>query len=92
VPPLCLTGRADTAGSGGEISSWRTFAVVLEAFESRFEVVSGVQPGLQQGWARVERILRLAFRHFEEQPAFVRVTRREALDGARSCSKGWARR
>jgi TetR/AcrR family transcriptional regulator len=56
-------------------------AVVLEAFEAWVDLVTTADLGGDQGWPQVERVLRLAFGYFEEQPAFVRLGRREALDG-----------
>ncbi len=40
---------------------------------------AGADPG--EGWPLVERGVRAAFRFFEEHPEFVRLIRREALDG-----------
>ena len=56
-------------------------AVVLEAFAAWFDLVENAELNGQQGWDQVEEVLRLAFQYFEEQPAFVRLARREALDG-----------
>jgi AcrR family transcriptional regulator len=56
-------------------------AVVLEAFASWFNLVERANLNGQKGWDQVEEVLRLAFQYFEEQPAFVRLARREALDG-----------
>jgi AcrR family transcriptional regulator len=56
-------------------------AVVLEAFAAWFSLVEQAELNGHRGWDQVEQVLRLAFQYFEEQPAFVRLARREALDG-----------
>jgi TetR/AcrR family transcriptional regulator len=56
-------------------------AVVLEAFASWFNLVERANLDGDTGWPQFERVLQLAFQYFEEQPAFVRLARREALDG-----------
>lgn len=58
-------------------------AVVLESFADWValveQAVSGSAP--KQGWPQVERVLRAAFQFFEEHPEFVRLARREAIEG-----------
>ena len=56
-------------------------AVVLESFRDWADLVEGAIGGKRQGWAQVERVLRVAFRFFEERPEFVRLVRWEALEG-----------
>jgi len=56
-------------------------AVVLDSFGRWFELVDEATIQVQQGWPQVERVLRAAFQFFEEHPDFVRLARREALDG-----------
>ncbi|HEX5615280.1 MAG TPA: TetR family transcriptional regulator [Acidimicrobiia bacterium] len=56
-------------------------AVVLESFRDWAELVEGAIGGSRQGWTQVERVLRVAFRFFEERPEFVRLVRWEALEG-----------
>ncbi len=55
--------------------------VVLESFSDWVELVEEATQGPRQGWPQVEQMLRAAFRFFEDHPDFVRLMRREALDG-----------
>ena len=55
-------------------------AVLVDSFADWVELVE-TREGPREGWARVERMLRAAFRFFEEHPDFVRLVRWEALEG-----------
>lgn len=54
---------------------------MLASFADWFELLGGATTDSLQGWPQVERVLRAAFTFFEERPAFVRLARREMLDG-----------
>ena len=56
-------------------------AVLLEGFLDWTTLVDQAIEGTRQGWPQVERMLRAAFRFFEERPDFVRLVRWEALEG-----------
>lgn len=56
-------------------------AVVTQAWADWFALVEEAVTGEDTGWPQVERVLTAAFRFFEEHPGFVRLIRREALDG-----------
>lgn len=56
-------------------------AVVLESFGDWVHLVEEATAGPKEGWGQVERVMRAAFRFFEEHPEFVQIVRREALDG-----------
>lgn len=56
-------------------------SVVLEAFAAWLDLVEHATLDGAVGWAQVEHVLELAFQYFEDQPAFVRLARREALGG-----------
>lgn len=45
-----------------------------------FDRLAGAIAAPEYGWPKVELVLRAGFRFFEENPAYVRLVRREALD------------
>lgn len=45
-----------------------------------FERLAGAISAPEQGWAKVELVLRAGFRFFADNPGYVRLVRREALD------------
>ncbi|GIU88687.1 MAG: hypothetical protein KatS3mg009_3202 [Acidimicrobiia bacterium] len=56
-------------------------AVLLESFAEWSALVEQAIVEPRTGWPQVERVVRAAFRFFEERPEFVRLVRWEALDG-----------
>ncbi len=57
-------------------------AVLLDAFADWFALLEVAVAGdVKRGWPQVERVLRAAFRFFEDHPDFVRLARWEALEG-----------
>src|SRR5215468_10364526 len=56
-------------------------AVLFQSFADWSALVDQAIEGPREGWPQVERMLRAAFRFFEERPEFVRLVRWEALEG-----------
>jgi TetR/AcrR family transcriptional regulator len=57
-------------------------AVVMQSFADWMELVEdAVAAQDRTGWPQVERVLRAAFRFFEDHPEFVRLARREIIEG-----------
>jgi AcrR family transcriptional regulator len=46
-----------------------------------FERLDAAVSSEERGWAKVEQVLRAGFQYFVDNPAFVRLVRREAIDG-----------
>lgn len=56
-------------------------AVLTHSFSDWLTLVEEAVAGPREGWPQVERVLEAGFRFFEEHPEFVRLIRREALEG-----------
>ena len=60
-------------------------ALYQEVFEHLlsdwFERLAGAIVSPERGWAKVELVLRAGFRFFADNPSYVRMVRREAIDG-----------
>jgi TetR/AcrR family transcriptional regulator len=56
-------------------------AVLVESFHAWNVLVEDAVRAPKQGWPQVERILRAGFQFFDDHPEFVRLARREAIEG-----------
>jgi len=60
-------------------------ALYQEVFEHLlsdwFDRLTGAISSPEHGWAKVELVLRAGFRFFADNPSYVRLVRREAIDG-----------
>jgi TetR/AcrR family transcriptional regulator len=56
-------------------------AVLVKSFIDWYALVEEAVTGPREGWPQVERVLLAGFRFFEEHPEFVRLAKREAIDG-----------
>jgi len=60
-------------------------ALYQEVFElllsDWFERLADAIVSAERGWAKVEQVLRAGFRFFADNPSYVRMVRREAIDG-----------
>jgi TetR/AcrR family transcriptional regulator len=56
-------------------------AVLFESFTAWYVLVEDAVVNARQGWPQVERILRAGFQFFDEHPEYVRLARREAIEG-----------
>jgi len=61
-------------------------AIYREVFETTLsgwivQVESAVEESEQEGWSKLDHVVTVAFEFFKANPDFVRIMRREALDG-----------
>jgi TetR/AcrR family transcriptional regulator len=56
-------------------------AVIMHAFTDFFSLGEEAVLGPREGWPQVERVFLAGFRFFEDHPEFVRLVRREAIEG-----------
>jgi TetR/AcrR family transcriptional regulator len=56
-------------------------SVIMAAFSDFYTLVEEAVSGPREGWPQVERVFAAGFTFFEEHPEFVRLVRREAIEG-----------
>jgi TetR/AcrR family transcriptional regulator len=56
-------------------------AVLLHSFADWYTLVEEAVAGPREGWGQVERVLMAGFQFFEDHPEFVRLARREIIEG-----------